>query len=69
MRTNERLRTARLSTNRRSTSANAGGMNAVVQQPTDTGVIAVTPTSSVPGYVLPLVILGAVAALASSSGT
>lgn len=51
------------------TSANAGGMNAVVQQPIDTGVIAVTPTSSVPGYVLPLVILGAVAALASSSGT
>jgi hypothetical protein len=51
------------------TSANAGGMNAVVQQPVDTGVVAVTPTSSVPGYVLPLVILGVVAAVASSSGT
>lgn len=51
------------------TSAHAGGMNAVVQQPTNTGVVAVAPTTGLPSYVLPLVVLGAVAALASSSGT
>lgn len=63
------LRFLNIAVDRFSGGGSAGGMNAVVQQPTDTGVIAVTPTSSVPGYVLPLVILGAVAALASSSGT
>ena len=51
------------------TSAHTGGMNAVVQQPVNTGVVAVAPKPGLSKFVLPLLALGAIAAVAGSSSS